>query len=197
MRSPLTFIIGISLLVGPLLAQSPSKTEQDALSSSPSQVEPPDEWNDDSIEAEWVPEVGRYRRLRTSPAVAAQPPVKETPLPPPEGVIVLYPGGRREEAAACPANFDEVTKANGWRFCLNKLRPGIIPRLWSPSFEAPIAGVPYDEARAIYKRHLEEFLQLPGITGTGLGPRGLTIWTLILIMSCALLYPKPPPLGLA
>ena len=76
MRYALTILIGlgISLLVVPLFAQSPSKTEQDALSSSPSQARP--SVQDHSIESEWVPEVGRYRRLGTSPAVPAPPPFK-------------------------------------------------------------------------------------------------------------------------
>ena len=48
----------------------------------------------------------------------------------------------------CPEGFRETSGDHGWRFCVDKVRPEAIPPLWAP----PIAGIPYEECREIFKR---------------------------------------------
>ena len=94
-------------------------------------------------------------------------------LPPPSGVIVLRPGGRQEQAVACPAGLMEVDGDYGWRFCIDLKKPEPIPLLWA----APLAGIPYDKVLDIYERHLEVLFKLPGIQGYGLKADGLYVRT--------------------
>jgi len=91
-------------------------------------------------------------------------------LPPPPGVIILKPGGVRQQAEACPEGYLE-TKARGWRFCLDRAHPEPIPPLWVP----PIAGIPYEEALKILERHRSELLALPGVHAVGMGGTGIFI----------------------
>ncbi len=95
------------------------------------------------------------------------------PLPPPDGVIVLYPGGEREELAECPEGFTEVTKNHGWRFCIDHMRPEPIPALWTP----PTAGIPCEECQEIFKRNKDTLGQLPGVTSVGLDRGGIHVYT--------------------
>lgn len=94
-------------------------------------------------------------------------------LSPPSGVIVLRPGGRREHAEACPADFMEVDGDYRWRFCVDPKNPEPIPLLWA----APLAGIAYDKVLDIYERHLETLFKLPGIQGYGLKADGLHVRT--------------------
>ncbi|MGE0826967.1 MAG: hypothetical protein AB7G75_07655 [Candidatus Binatia bacterium] len=70
-------------------------------------------------------------------------------LPPPPGVIILWPGGKREQADTCPDGFTETLGLNGWRLCLAPGYSEPIPPLEAP----PIAGIAYEEALKILERH--------------------------------------------
>ena len=63
-------------------------------------------------------------------------------LPPPPGVIVLRPGGGRDNADVCPDHFFEHDQF-GWRFCVNQHQPEGIPDIMMP----PIAGIPFQEVK--------------------------------------------------
>ena len=115
------------------------------------------------------PKTGRCR----APANSSLPKSPPKRLPPPPGVIVLRPGGVREEAAACPRGFREHESVGGWRFCLDPKDPQPIPPLMAP----PIAGIPFEEARGILKRNREDLYQLPGVKGMGLGIGGIEVYT--------------------
>jgi hypothetical protein len=93
-------------------------------------------------------------------------------LPPPSGVIVLQPGGRREHAESCPAGFQEVVVFD-WRFCIEPGSSEPIPPLWVP----PIAGIPYEEALKILDRHRDELMRLPGVDSVGMGADGIVVST--------------------
>jgi len=121
--------------------------------------------------AHWEPEVGRCRRDALPPD-SLMPSSPRIPLPPPAGVIVLRPGGVREEANACPEGFEEKTERE-WRFCLPPGYADPLPPLWEP----PIEGVPYEEALAILERHKPQLLRLPGVTGVGLSAYGIVVFT--------------------
>ena len=94
-------------------------------------------------------------------------------LSPPSGVIVLRPGGRRQQAEACPVDLMEVDGDYGWRFCVDLKNPEPIPLLWA----APLAGIAYGKVLDIYERHLEVLFKIPGIQGYGLKADGLHVRT--------------------
>jgi hypothetical protein len=128
------------------------------LSSRPEQQCPSDtHWN-----TEWG------RCVRNTPlAVPAQ-----KLLPPSPGVMVLRPGGVREQADTCPEGFKEVV-VQDWRFCIDPKQPEPIPPLWEP----PIAGISFEEALKILERHREELMRLPGVESVGMGTDGIHIHT--------------------
>jgi len=84
--------------------------------------------------AHWEPAVGRCRRDALPPDSPLPPPVHY--LPPPPGVIILWPDGTREQADSCPGGVEEIVRGNGWRLCLPQGYSEPIPPLWAP----PIAG---------------------------------------------------------
>lgn len=95
-------------------------------------------------------------------------------LPPPPGVIVLRPDGTREarpELQACPAGYKEYQKYR-WRFCNSIAKPQVIP---ADMMTPPIAGIPYEEAKAIFQR--QEFINLPEVQGVGLSAEGIVVRT--------------------
>lgn len=94
-------------------------------------------------------------------------------LPPPPGVIVLKPNGVREQANSCPDRFKEVKGLNNWRFCVDRDRPEVIPPLMAP----PIAGIPFEKAIEIHKRHVEELSSLPGVISVSLGADAIYVET--------------------
>lgn len=94
-------------------------------------------------------------------------------LPPPRGVIILKPGKVRESADACPKQFQEIKVANGWRFCVDPLNPEPIPPLMAP----PIAGIPFEKAQEIHRRHKGALVNLPGVESVGLGADGIHVRT--------------------
>lgn len=94
-------------------------------------------------------------------------------LPPPQGVIVLHPGGKREPATTCPEGFQEHVSLGGWRFCIDPAQPEPIPPLMAP----PIAGIPFEKAQEILERHQQALRQLPGVKAVGLGVDGIYIQT--------------------
>src|SRR5581483_2954593 len=107
-------------------------------------------------------------------------PVKTIPppptLPPPSGVIVLRPEGRREhlkDASTCPPGFIEDTKYR-WRFCIDPANPQPIP---SGMMTPPVAGIPYEEAEKIAERSVEQLGKLPGVKAIMLGEGGITVET--------------------
>ena len=69
-------------------------------------------------------------------------------FPPPAGVIVLHPDGTRQEAEQCPSGYQRKYRY-GWQFCLDPAQSVSIPPLWA----APIAGLPYEKALAIFKQY--------------------------------------------
>lgn len=91
-------------------------------------------------------------------------------LPPPPGVIILRPGGIREQAEACPSEYQE-TESRGWRFCVHGSYPEPIPPIMAP----PIAGIPYENALEIMRRHRQELMALPGVGAVGMGANGIYI----------------------
>jgi hypothetical protein len=115
----------------------------------------------------WDAEVKRCKRTVPLPV---PPPVY---LPPPPGVIVLRPGGVREQAESCPEGFNEIVERGDWHFCVDPGHPETIPLMMVP----PIAGIPYEECLAILERHREELHQIPGVQGTGLGAEGIVVET--------------------
>src|SRR5438034_514936 len=119
--------------------------------------------------AHWDAEVGRCRRDVPSPDIPPPPQL----LPPPPGVIVLRPGGIREQADSCPEGFREAAGLNGWRFCIDPEHPEPMPPLEVP----PIAGISYEEALKILERHREELMLLPGVDTVGLGADGIHVYT--------------------
>lgn len=92
-------------------------------------------------------------------------------LPPPSGVIVLQPGGKKEQLDACPSEYRE-TKSYGWRFCIHEAHPEPIP---GPLMSPPINGIPYETALEIMTRHQAELSALPGVHGVGMGANGIYI----------------------
>lgn len=94
-------------------------------------------------------------------------------LPPPPGVIVLRPDGRREQAEDCPDGFRETAGLNGWRFCLDVNNPQPMPPLEAP----PIAGIAYEEALKILERHRDALMRLPGVESVGLDTEGIRVET--------------------
>ena len=100
-------------------------------------------------------------------------PVSRYLLRPPEGVIVLYPDGSRAEASACPPEFVEETRANGWRFCRDPEHFTQIPSMWNP----PINGIPYEEVEKIYEDHLAALIAIDGVTGAGPGLHYIIVYT--------------------
>jgi len=114
---------------------------------------------------QWDTGVGRCKR--TVPLVVS-PPVY---LPPPSGVIVLRPGGVREQADSCPEGFKEVIERGDWHFCIDPGHPEPVPPLMVP----PIAGIPYEECLAILERHREELLQISGVKSVGMGAEGIVV----------------------
>ena len=108
--------------------------------------------------------------------VAGLPVVTELPpphLPPPPGVIILQPDGPdpRPQLDQCPSGYRELQQYR-WRFCNSTIAPQPIPtELMSP----PIAGVPYTDAKKIFKR--QDFIQLPGVQSVGLEADGIVVRT--------------------
>ena len=98
------------------------------------------------------------------PRLEYSPQVSRYLLRPPEGVIVLYPDGSRAEAAVCPPEFDEETRANNWRFCRDPEHFTRIPHMWNP----PVNGIPFEEAEAIYEDHQDALMALDGVTSVAL-----------------------------
>jgi len=107
-------------------------------------------------------------------------PVKTVPppptLPPLPGVIVLRPGGVREQlkdADSCPPGFREETKYH-WRFCESLGDPEPIPtEIMTP----PIVGVPYEEAVKILERNSGLLGKLSGVNAVYLDDRRIVIET--------------------
>jgi hypothetical protein len=91
-------------------------------------------------------------------------------FPPPPGVLVLKPGGKRERAATCPSGYNE-TSLHGWRFCVVPGNPDPIPGVMM----LPIAGIPREEAFKILDRHRDELRALPGVGSVGMGENGISI----------------------
>lgn len=91
-------------------------------------------------------------------------------LPPPPGVTILKPGGTREQAESCPAEYQE-TESRGWRFCVHREHPEPIPAIMAP----PIAGIPYVTAMEIMERHRQELMALPGVGAVGMSANGIYI----------------------
>ena len=122
--------------------------------------------------AHWDATVGRCKRDALPPdsLIPSSPPKL---LSPPPGVIVLRPGGVREQANSCPEGFREVQGLNGWRFCIDPEHPEPIPPLEVP----PIVGIPYEEALKILERHREELMKFPGVSSVGLGADGIRVET--------------------
>lgn len=118
-------------------------------------------------DAHWDATVGRCRR----DVPLTIPPPKL--LPPPPGVIVLRPGGVKEQADSCPEGFKEHVSLGGWRFCVDPEHPEPIPPLMIP----PIAGIPYEEALKILERHREELMKLPGVEAIGMSAEGIEVET--------------------
>jgi len=87
-------------------------------------------------------------------------------LPPPPGVIVLHPDGKREQTDACPIGFSEE-KVFDWRFCVDGSVP--IPAMMIP----PIREVPFEQAVEIVDRHASALRQLPGVHCLALGEDAL------------------------
>ena len=97
-------------------------------------------------------------------------------LPAPPGVIVLGPNDKREhrpDLQECPAGYREHEKYR-WRFCNPRDKPQVIP---TDMMTPPIAGIPYEEAKAIHNRHKKELIQLPGATSVGLTAEGIVVET--------------------
>ncbi|MBM4255591.1 MAG: hypothetical protein FJ147_06795 [Deltaproteobacteria bacterium] len=90
--------------------------------------------------------------------------------PPPPGVIILKPKGKRERAKTCPANLYE-TNLHGWRFCFDPVHPEPIPGLMM----LPIAGIPPEQAYKILDRNRNRLMALPGIESVGMGANGIYV----------------------
>lgn len=111
--------------------------------------------------------------LQALPSTIEGIPVRLFPmhvLPPPPGVIILKPGGKREKADLCPPGYDE-TSYHGWRFCYAHGNPETIPGVMM----LPIAGIPREEAFKILDRHREELTTIPGVGALGMGANGIYI----------------------
>lgn len=100
--------------------------------------------------------------------------VIEYALPPPPGVTILKPGGKRESADRCPPEYQE-TMEQGWRFCIDPSNPEPIPAIMFPP-RPPIAGIPYEEALKILDRRTDLAL-IPGVISIRLGDDSLIIET--------------------
>src|SRR5205814_2400986 len=122
--------------------------------------------------AHWDAAAGRCRRDSLLPDSRIPSSLPKL-LPPPPGVIILQPGGVREQADSCPKRFKEIVEMGGWRFCVDPEHPETIPPLMAP----PIAGIPYEEALAILERHREEIMRLPGVQSIGMGAEGIRVYT--------------------
>jgi hypothetical protein len=120
--------------------------------------------------AVWNPTVGRCQMVAPPPDQSFTPPAEL--LPPPPGVIILRRGGIREKADVCPKEFREEV-SYGWRFCIDPGQPEEIPPLMAP----PIAGIPYEEALEILKRHGDELRKLPGVEAVWLEADGIVVET--------------------
>ena len=102
--------------------------------------------------------------------VSPSPPL---PLPPPEGVIVLYPDGTWTEEDVCPPELVEETAPNNWRFCRD---PGLrdrIPSLWVP----PINGIPYHEVEEIFEDIKDALMAIDGVSTVVLGGTSIEVYT--------------------
>ena len=97
-------------------------------------------------------------------------------FPPPDGVIVLRADGTRHEASQCPPDYQPKHRY-GWQFCLDPVHPVPIPPLWA----APIAGVPYEKALAIFERYKRDYESSWGVRAVALTVWGLTIQLLPMI----------------
>ena len=117
-------------------------------------------------EAHWDPAIRRCRRN------VPLKPLQGNILPPPPGVIVLHPGGRREQAATCPEGFEEKN-VQGWRFCVDQKNPESIPLLMMP----PVAGIPFETAQKIAERHADELQKLSGVETVIFGLDGIIVET--------------------
>lgn len=100
-------------------------------------------------------------------------PSQEKRLPPPPGVTVLQPGGKRVQASICPEGFIEHQDSSGWRFCIDPAAPEPIPPLMVP----PIAGVSYETALKIMNQHRAELEAIPGVRSVGMGENGIVVET--------------------
>jgi hypothetical protein len=121
--------------------------------------------------AHWDSVAQRCRRNVPSVGVESTPTLRL--LDPPAGVIVLRPGGVREQAMSCPAGFKEAPGLNGWRFCVDPVKPEALPPLEVP----PIAGIPYEESLKIMERHSQKLAEIPGTESVGLSSEGVIIYT--------------------
>jgi hypothetical protein len=156
---------------GPI--SSGQKAGEESLSEASEEAGTPTE-GQCGTEAYWDATLGHCQRH-------AQPPTLDPNLlPPPPGVIILRPDGKREQADACPIGFNEHVSLNSWRFCLSPGHSGPIPPLMAP----PIAGIAYEEALKILERHQESLMKLPGVESVGLDAEGIRVET------------KTPPPGL-
>lgn len=122
--------------------------------------------------AHWDPVVRRCHRDSIPPDSELNVPPPKL-IPPPQGVIVLKPGGVQEQADSCPEGFREDIGLNGWRFCVDPKHPEPLPPLAVP----PIAGIPYQRALDIIERNHAWLGALPGVDAVGLSPEGIVVHT--------------------
>jgi len=151
----------------PIKPRSPLRPAAPVTASGPQQQTGPPPQQQCGPEAHWDATVGRCRR--NVPLTVPPPKL----LPPPPGVIVLRPGGVREQADSCPQGFQEAAGLNNWRFCIDPAHPEPMPPLEVP----PIAGIPYEEAEKILERHQRELMQMPGAEAVGLSAEGIKVET--------------------
>jgi hypothetical protein len=156
-----TVLLGTSLFLAYAVAQQAADPLPTETEHAPDAVE-----QNCGQEAHWDPKIQRCRR--NVPLKPSQTKL----LPPPAGVIVLRPGGKREEAEICPIEFEEKT-VQGWRFCVDPENPEEIPLLMVP----PVEGIPYDTVQQIVKRRGAELRNLPGVDNVILGPEGIIVET--------------------
>ena len=94
-------------------------------------------------------------------------------LPPPEGMIVLYPDGTWTEEDDCPPELVEQLAPNNWRFCRDPERQDRIPSLWMP----PINGIPYHEVEEIFEDIKDALMAIDGVSDVALGDTGIHVYT--------------------
>ena len=77
----------------------------------------------------------------------------------------------------CPEQYQEVIGVNQYRFCLALSAPDI-KTLIMPKQIPDVAGMPFERALTILKRHEDELLKLPAkVTEFRFSPKGVVIFT--------------------